>query len=108
MLTSQEDFGADVDQTPESRPAFTDSPRSCGNVRQSRSWLSSRRRDQSYLGGVPRSAGTLETVFFLKASEDSNLNTNGLALSHVRAVNEMNAMRFGSSGRTRTYNPAER
>jgi hypothetical protein len=38
---------------------------------------------------------TLDPVVFLKASEDWNLNANGLALSHVRGLNEMNAMRFG-------------
>ena len=31
-----------------------------------------------------------------RASEDSNPNTNDLALSHVRALTEMNAMRVGS------------
>ena len=34
--------------------------------------------------------------FFSRASEDSNLNTNDLALPHLRAPNGMNAMQFGS------------
>ena len=53
-----------------------------------------------------RGLGSEEAVdpcFSTWASEDSNLNTNDLALSHAPALNGMNGMQFGSPGRIRTY-----
>ena len=42
---------------------------------------------------------------FPAPSRDSNLKTKGLRLAPSLRSNVFNVLRFGSSGRTRTYNP---
>jgi hypothetical protein len=76
------------------QPAFDEAvPQMCANPEVG---FRRDREMRSIMGwlGEPGSEEALDPVFFPKASEDSNLNTNDLALPHIRAPNgnECNAI----------------
>jgi hypothetical protein len=47
-----------------------------------------------------------EVVMFYAPSQDSNPKTRGLTLAASLQSNVLNVLKFGSSGRIRTYNPS--